>query len=237
MGQWDEVLTLAHAIQALLKPQDQSTDAAVYSTIFEAWVHLRRGELDELDEVVEDLLDRARPFVAAEYVAPAILLAAEYRRRRGDVEGAREAMRSFAETTADSPNFRALFIPVAVRSLVELGDVDAAEALIPTHTDARTARHHVSILTARAIVAEARGHFEEALAAYREAIDRWREHGFQLELGRTLTGAARCLIRLGRDGEAEPLLVEARDVLVPLRARPAVTEVEALLNAETAELG
>ena len=156
---------------------------------------------------------------------------------RGVDDLVNDAMRAFAEQTQGSANFRALFVPVAVRALVALGDVDAAKAMIPTHSDARTARHRVSILTARAVVAEARNRCEEALEGYREAIELWRAHGFRLELGLTLTGEARCLLELGRDDEAEPLLREAREVLTPLRARPALAEVEALLGEEAAELG
>jgi len=237
MGRWDEVLTLAQSIKGWLKPRDQGTEAAVYATIFEGWVHLRRGEIEDLGDLAEELLVRAIPFEASEYVAPAALLAAEYRRITGDGAGAREAMRTFLEVTQGSPNFRALFVPVAVRSLVALGDVDAAEAVIPATSDARTARHRVSLLTAHAIVAEARGRCEDALEGYREAIELWRSHGFRLELGLTLTGAARCLLELEREEEAEPMLLEAREVLAPLRAGPSVTEVEAMLNAEAAELG
>jgi class 3 adenylate cyclase/tetratricopeptide (TPR) repeat protein len=237
LGRWDDVLALSRSIKAWVKPTDQGTEAAVYATIFEAWVHLRRGEMEELGDIAEELLARARPFSVPEYVAPATLLAAESRRSHGDAAGAREAMRAFAEQTQGSANFRALFVPVAVRALVALGDVDAAKAMIPTHSDARTARHRVSILTARAVVAEARNRCEEALEGYREAIELWRAHGFRLELGLTLTGEARCLLELGRDDEAEPLLREAREVLTPLRARPALAEVEALLGEEAAELG
>jgi tetratricopeptide (TPR) repeat protein len=237
MGRWDEVLMLAQSIKGWLKPRDQGTEAAVYATIFEGWVHLRRGEIEDLGDLAEELLVQAIPFEASEYVAPAALLAAEYRRITGDEAGAREGMRTFLEVTQGSPNFRALFVPVAVRSLVALGDVDAAEAVIPAKSDARTARHRVSLLTAHAVVAEARGRCEDALEGYREAIELWRSHGFRLELGLTLTGAARCLLELDREGEAEPMLLEAREVLAPLRAGPSVTEVEAMLNAEAAELG
>jgi tetratricopeptide (TPR) repeat protein len=86
--------------------------------------------------------------------------------------------------------------------MVALGDIDGAEKMIPDHSDASTARHRVSLLTARAVIAEARGDFERALGIYREASDLWRTHGFLLELGLTLTGAGRCLLQLGRRDEA-----------------------------------
>ena len=134
----------------------------MYATIFETWVRLRRGETEGLAELADDLLEHARPF-GGEFGAPAALLVTETHRAAGDLAHAREGIDAFAELTEASPNFRALFAPIAARALVALGDVDGAERLIPEHSDARTKRHRVSLLTARAVVAEARGRYPEAL--------------------------------------------------------------------------
>ena len=169
-----------------------------------------------LAELADDLLEQARPF-GGEFGAPAALLVAETHRATGDIAHAREGIDAFAELTEASPNFRALFAPIAARALVALGDVDTAERLIPDHSDARTKRHRVSLLTARAVVAEARGTYPVALDGYKLAIALWRTHGFQLELGLTRIGAARCLLELDRWDEAADSLAAARDVLLPLR--------------------
>ena len=179
--------------------------------------------------VADRFLDRALPF-GGEFGAPAALLVAETRREAGDRAGARLALDRFVEITESSPNFRALFAPIAVRALVALGDADGAERLIPDHADARTKRHRVSLLTARAVVAEARGRYPMAFDGYRQAIAQWRTHGFRLELGLTRIGAARCLLALDRRDEAAEALAEARDVLRPLRAAPALAEIADLLG-------
>ena len=229
LGRWDEVLSICREIQAWMRPGGEATELGVYATIFETWVHVRRGELDDLTELADQLLERALPF-GGEFGSPAALLVAETRRAAGDDAGARLAIDRFTEITEPSPNFRALFAPVAARALVALGDVDGAERLIPDHSDARTKRHRVSLVTAKAVVAEARGSFPEALAGYAEAFTLWRSHGFRLELGLTLIGAARCLLELDRRDDAAAALVEARDVLRPLHAAPPLAEIGDLLG-------
>ena len=72
--------------------------------------------------------------------------------------------------------------------------------------------------------------YPEALAGYKQAIALWRAHGFQLELGLTRIGAARCLLDLDRRDEAADALAGARDVLRPLRAAPALAEIDDLLG-------
>ena len=69
-----------------------------------------------------------------------------------------------------------------------------------------------------------------ALAGYKQAIALWRAHGFQLELGLTRIGAARCLIELDRWDEAAASLAGARDVLRPLGAAPSLAEIDELLG-------
>jgi hypothetical protein len=116
--------------------------------------------------------------------------------------------------------------------LVALGEVDLAERLIPDHADARTKRHRVSLMTARAVVAEARGLTNDALMGFKLSVSQWRAHGFRLELGLTLIGAARCLLELDRRDEAADSLLEARDVLRPLHAAPALAEIADLLGGD-----
>ncbi len=192
-------------------------------------MRLRRGEPGGLAEIANQLLERARPF-GAEFGAPAALLVAEARRAAGDLTGVRSALDAFEEITSGTPNFRALFAPVAARALVALGDIEGAERLTPEHSDARTKRHRVSLLTARAVIAEARGMYPVALAGYKQASALWRAHGFQLELGLTRIGAGRCLLALDRRDEAADALARARDVLQPLRAAPALAEIGDLLG-------
>ena len=72
---------------------------------------------------------------------------------------------------------------------------------------------------------------------YDEVAELWHAYGFRLEFGLTRMGQARCLLKLGRTDEATSRLLEAREVLTPLRALPALTEIDELLSAEAAETG
>jgi hypothetical protein len=82
------------------------------------------------------------------------------------------------------------------------------------------------------VTARGRAETNALLGARRvQASDaQWRTHGFQLELGLTCIGAARCLLELDRRDEATVSLVEAREVLRPLRAAPALAEIADLLG-------
>ena len=230
LGRWDEVLEVCREIQTWVE-SDPGTELGVYASIFESWVRLRRGEPGLSVGSDGTLLKHALPF-GVEFAAPASLLMAETRLLHDDAAEARRALDTFVEITQSSANFRALFAPVAVRALVALGDIESAEDLIPDRSDARTKRHQVSLLTARTIVAEARGRLDEALAGYEEASGLWRSYGFRLELGLTLTGTARCLRHLERSDEAADALAEARDVLGSLSAAPALAEIAELLGDE-----
>ena len=120
LGRWDEVLAISREIQAWIQPRGERTELAVYASIFDSWVRLRRGETEGLAEVADALLEFATPF-GGEFGAPAALLVAETHRAAGDAEGAHRGIDTFAELTAMSPNFRALFAPIAVRATGRAG--------------------------------------------------------------------------------------------------------------------
>jgi tetratricopeptide (TPR) repeat protein len=115
---------------------------------------------------------------------------------------------------------------VAVRVLVAAGALEEAAALVERSIDLRARRLRLSMLTARGIVAEARGDVDSAIADYGEAADAWAAYGFGLEEARTRTGLARCLVALGRHAEAAPELERARELLEPLGAQPILGEVD-----------
>jgi tetratricopeptide (TPR) repeat protein len=119
---------------------------------------------------------------------------------------------------------------------VDLGGADEATELVRSAGQPSTARHRLSLLSARAIVAEAAGDLDVASDLYRGAAVGWGEYRFGLECARVSLGAGRCLLALGRRHEAVQLLEEARRLLRPLGARPLLAEVDALL-AGTAWMG
>jgi hypothetical protein len=93
-----------------------------------------------------------------------------------------------------------------------LFDLDLAERLMAGAAESLPRSKHM-VLTSRAVLEEARSEDEAAATHYLEAADAWREYGFRLEQAEALLGAGRCLLALGREDEATPVLAQARDLL------------------------
>jgi class 3 adenylate cyclase/tetratricopeptide (TPR) repeat protein len=234
VGRWDEVLQRSDELQAWGRAHGP-TRVSISAFVLHGWVHLRRGQLHEAGQTVEELLPRAREIGYAEFLAPALMIAAEVALATGDPALAVSYLREFEAATANQPEYRRLFLPVAVRVLVGAGAVDEAEALLRQSFDPNSRRLRLSMLTSRAVVEQARGDAEAAAADYREAAGGWASYGFVLEEARTRAGLATCLLALGRGTEAGSELVRARELLEALGARPMLEEVEALLAQSTGE--
>ena len=56
----------------------------------------------------------------------------------------------------------------------------------------------------------------------------WEEYGFPLEVALCHVGAARCLVKLGRPGDARGRLAEARPTFEALGAMPFLDDLEAV---------
>jgi len=225
LGDWDQVLELAQQVVDWDAEHGES-QVGTYARFFQAWVHVRRGETEPAARLAQQLLPRAQLIEYAEFYAPALMIAAETERARGDLAAASQHVHEFAELTEENPEYRGLFVPVAVRLLVAVGDVDGAEGLLPEASETRTRRHRLALDTALAVIAEARSEAGVA-AAYRDVAAGWRDYGFLLEEGLTLLGEGRCLVAAGDPGAGE-VLARARSVLSRLGARPLVGEVDAL---------
>jgi hypothetical protein len=92
-----------------------------------------------------------------------------------------------------------------------------------------------ALVTTGAVLGELAGDLATATAAYADAATRWAAFGIPYERALALLGAGRCLIGLGRSGEAQPGLRDARELFARLGATPALVETDALLE-QTASL-
>jgi len=227
LGDWDQVLGASHEMRAW-DLEHGPTRVSVTALTYEGWVHLRRGGVDEAAATLETLMPLARAIGYAEYLAPPLVLGAECHLATGDREGALAHVREFEEVTAEQEDYRAMFLPVVVRILVAAGAIEDAAALVAEAGPPASPRHRLGLVTARAVVAEARGELEEALAAYREAAAGWGAYRFGLECARTSIGASRILLALHRESDAEPLLDGALRLLRPMGAAPLLEEATAL---------
>jgi class 3 adenylate cyclase/tetratricopeptide (TPR) repeat protein len=231
LGEWDEVLQLAQHV-AGWDAEHGDSQVGTYARFFEAWVHLRRGQTDAAARLAGELLPQARRMEYAEFTAPALMISAETERARGNLGAASRHVHEFADITEENPEYRGLFVPVAVRLLVAVGDVDGAERIVPDPAGVRTRRHRLGLDTALAVIAEARGE-AGAAARYRDVAAGWGDYGFVLEQGMTMLGEARCLAAEG-DPATRDVIERARSVLSRLGARPLVAEVDDLAGTMAA---
>jgi hypothetical protein len=75
-----------------------------------------------------------------------------------------------------------------VRALCSIGEAERASGLLRAETDVVYTRDRHSVITARAIVSEAKGEVNQALRLYEDTAERWHQHGFVLEEGHALLG-------------------------------------------------
>jgi hypothetical protein len=114
--------------------------------------------------------------------------------------------------------------------------VDLARRLV-RRNPAVPGRPENIVTTGRALIAEAEGHPDEALAAFREADGRWAAYGSIPEQARALVGQGRCLIALGHPAEATEPLLSARELFSPLGASRPIAEIDDLLAQTAARAG
>lgn len=227
LGHWDEVLRAAGELAAWDQSQGGGQVTAVALT-YSAYVRVYRGELDQALGLAKVFLPRAREIRDPQVLVPAVVAGALIEQARGHHLAAVRLVEELEEVTRERPVFRSRHMPETLRVCAAAGALDLAERLldIPVH---RAARHQYAVLAGRAVLAEARGQLAEASTLHGQAADRWAGYGFVLERGHAALGAARCLAALGRRGESDERLLEARQAFEVLRADPGLTEVRALL--------
>jgi tetratricopeptide (TPR) repeat protein len=231
LGQWDRVLALADEIVAWDSPEGgvRST-VGMWARVAQAWVLARRGDLDRAIDHVEEIETASQLMGYAEFRSTALAIRAWVAWQRGNVPEALAVLDDYAKITEEAPDVRVHFLPIAARVLVSAGEVEAAEALLPSDSGPPVARRRLSIATAEAVIAEARGDLTDAAARYGETANGWEAFGFVLERGQCLLGRARCLIAIGGSDEtATATLRAARAVLEPLGTTSVLAEIDALL--------
>jgi tetratricopeptide (TPR) repeat protein len=124
-------------------------------------------------------------------------------------------------------------LPAIVRTALWLGEIALAERLVAGLEPRYPHAEHALVAT-NAALSEAGGDLQAAAEGYADAADRWERFGVVPEQGLALLGQGRCLLGLSRPTEAAPILQHAREIFQRLRAAPALTETDALLQQATA---
>jgi tetratricopeptide (TPR) repeat protein len=228
LGDWDELLTIADDVLAWYKPQGGGYDV-VSTEAQKARLHVLRGELAAAAVLVEDFLPRARLVGELQVLIAAFPVAALLAQARGDSLAAIQLVGELNEATKDHPaKYRALPLPDLTRICVSAGHLPLAERLLED-IDVPIARVQHCLVTAQAVVTEARGALGQAGDLYEDAAERWSDYGSLPERGQALLGLGRCLVQLGHpDGRTR--LVEARSIFARLAARPLLATTDAWLE-------
>ena len=226
LGRWDELISIVREVVKWERDRGPS-QFVVGALLCEAEVRTHRGEVELAANLAEEFLARARDIQDPQVLVPALAVAALVKEAQGDPKG---AVALIEETRArrGADWTQMLFLQVNVRMAVNAGQMFLGEQLV-ADVEPRNRREWNSLRTSEAVLAEARGDLPEAIRAYWEAADRWRDYGFALEEGWALLGAGRVLVALGRLEDANDALSRAKRILQDLGAVRLLAEIEALM--------
>ena len=228
LGDWDELLARLQQLRPVLEAQGASYSLAGMEP-YRAAVLLWRGELTPARAVIEGALPAAREIADLQVLVPAQAVAALAEQASGSQPAALVLAGEYEAAVRARPGqvgwyWGWWFLADLVRVCVAAGELDRATALIG---DAQPAvlRHRLSVLAARAALAEAQGRLGQAAALYAEAADGWDAYGHVLEHGQALLGLGRCRLALGEPGPEQPL-AGARRLFARLKAAPLLAETD-----------
>jgi class 3 adenylate cyclase/tetratricopeptide (TPR) repeat protein len=227
VGAWDELLRVADEIAEIEQTRGKGQAGAI-ALSQKANVLVHRGNLDLAIAFGEELLGRARAIEDRQVLAPALTVSALLEQSRGDLPAALSLIAEFEKLTSGTPSYRAHYLLDALRVCLAAGAMERAESLL-VEAGGAAARHRHAVLTAHAVLAEARGELVEASTRYAEAAELWAEYGFVLEEGQAQLGRGRSLIGIGRMAEGAAPLETARKLFQGLGAAPLIAEADTLL--------
>ena len=191
LGKWDELLREAEEVLQWDREQG-GTQIELNVLTATAPVLAHRGRLDEAARQAAIFLPRAREVGDPQALGPALINRPSSSAVRGDLAEAVSLVEEVVEFAQEKVEvFGGL--DVLVQIYVAAGELAAAERLVQEiAVRPATIVGINSLKSSRALLAEARGDYEEAAAAYREAEAGWREWGSVFLRAYALHGLGRC---------------------------------------------
>jgi class 3 adenylate cyclase/tetratricopeptide (TPR) repeat protein len=225
LGEWDELIARARTV---VEWSDQSGlhYAAAIAGTQHALVLLHRGRIAEAAELLDRFVPTAREAGDPQVLTPALSAAAQLAFARSELRAALELVLEFEERSrVGAALYRADHLPALVPIAFAARAPEVARRLLESkyRNIGRIAR---AVVAARAIAAEQIGALDEALALYESAAAFRVDRGFVLGRADALFGAGRCLVGLGREGQAEAPLRAAGELYAQLGAQTSVERVE-----------
>jgi class 3 adenylate cyclase/tetratricopeptide (TPR) repeat protein len=228
LGDWDELLRESAEIGQVLNDTGHPYWAVMQDSI-RALTLAWQGEVEAARAAQNHLLQQARRFNDFQILAPALTAAAVTHLAASHPGQALRLVTELQAAVTDSSSwFWIPYLPDLTRACVAAGKPGTAEILI-SRASATTTRHRLSLLTAQAMLGEARGAIREAMRMNQEAAAGWSEYGHLFEHGRALAALGRCTLELG-DPHAERALTAAAAIFSRLQAKPLLSETQRLLG-------
>ena len=231
-GAFDEALDVAAAI--VNDSGHLDITAQVNARAAQARVFSLRGEVAHVAGSLDWLESTAAGAGAPDYAVIGLAAAALARAALGENGAAATLLATILATPGGRvTQYYAIHLPSMVRTALGIGDQPLAERLV----DACEARHPLgahALVTVGAALAEARDDHAAAAEGYAEAAEGWRRFGVVPERAFALLGQGRCLTALGRPREAVHALQSAREIFDALKAVPAVSGTDTLLQEAAA---
>jgi ATP/maltotriose-dependent transcriptional regulator MalT len=235
LGRWDEVIAAADEVDHEAKARSW-TQITGFADPMHARILFYRGDLAGAAAISTDNLSAARAAGDPQLVIPALELEGLIAVAKGRADEARTMLLEVLRITAETGPLVVSVAPELIRIACATGDIALARRLLDASV-ARPGRTGIIFVTGRAVIAEAEGRVEEALADFRDAADRWKVYGSVPERGFALIGQGRCLIKLGRAAEADEPLRAARELFASLGAARPLAEIDDLPAQTTARAG
>jgi class 3 adenylate cyclase/tetratricopeptide (TPR) repeat protein len=237
LGEWDELLARSEQLRPMLEAQGASYSLAQVEP-YRAAVLLWRGEYTAARTIIEGVLPTAREIADLQVLVPALAVAALAGQASGNQPAALELAAEYETAVRARPgeagwHWGWWFLADLVRVCVAAGELDRAAALAGD-AQPTVLRHRLSVLAARAVLAEARGEHHQAAARYAKAADGWQAYGHLLEHGQALLGLGRCRLALRQPGTEQPL-TQARQLFARLHATPLLAETDHWLGQAIAQ--
>ena len=164
---------------------------------------------------VDALMPRARESGDPQVLVPGLTTAALVASAQGNDRTALQHVVELEEVTRETSGWRSYCLVWPARIATAAGELQLAESFLDG-TDDESNWNVCARLTARAMLAEARGDAGEASALFRDAAERWDEYGSVVEQAYALLGLGRC-------GDAKALR-EGESIFASFGASPVVAQ-------------
>jgi tetratricopeptide (TPR) repeat protein len=232
LGRWDEALATADAVTA--DEHVGTLQLVVVELVPAAAALVRRGDVPAARKFLSRLPDAVDSENVQNRAAQQGVLAA-IARAEGDAAQALKLARLALASWADLGLIARAPVDGFVEALeaaFDLGDDEAIDELL-AFAEGRPRGEVLEFFDGQRLRfgarrSAARGHDEEAVAAFEAAVDRFLDTGHVYWQAVTRLEAAEHHVARGRPEAAEPLLGQAREVFESIGARPALERVAAL---------